>query len=162
MTTSKQIFAFPTKTNGSKPSIAWSKDSAYLAVGTENRYVYISDKRGKLLAEKELPVKGKVLMLDWDNENEYLAILVENVPYVFLWSPFTTNFIEELHFENQKNKATWLKWSKTHPVLTFGNEKGYLNFYFKKNKKKIPTMGKHSKRVISGDWNDEGFLVTGS
>ena len=23
-------------------------------------------------------------------------------------------------------------------------------------------MGKHSKKVISGDWNDEGYLVTGS
>ena len=55
-----------------------------------------------------------------------------------------------------------MKWSKTYPVLTFGNEKGYLNFYFKKNKKKIPTMGKHSKRVISGDWNGDGLLVTGS
>ena len=32
----------------------------------------------------------------------------------------------------------------------------------KKNKKKIPTMGKHSKRVSSGDWNEEGLLVTGS
>lgn len=32
----------------------------------------------------------------------------------------------------------------------------------KKTKKKIPTMGKHSKRVFTGDWNDEGLLVTGS
>lgn len=23
-------------------------------------------------------------------------------------------------------------------------------------------MGKHSKKVVSGDWNDEGYLVTGS
>jgi WD repeat-containing protein 19 len=23
-------------------------------------------------------------------------------------------------------------------------------------------MGKHSKKVIAGDWNNEGFLVTGS
>ncbi len=46
-----------------------------------------------------------------------------------------------------------MKWSKTHPVLTFGNEKGYLNFYLKKSKRKIPTMGKHSKKVIAGDWN---------
>jgi WD repeat-containing protein 19 len=54
-----------------------------------------------------------------------------------------------------------MKWSKTHPILTFGNEKGYINFYMKKNKKKIPTMGKHSKRITTGDWNDEGYLVTG-
>lgn len=70
MSTSKQIFAFNPKTNGSKaPATAWSKDSAYLAVGTENRSVYIVDKRGKVIAEKELESKGRVAMLDWDNEN---------------------------------------------------------------------------------------------
>ena len=94
MTTSKQIFAFPAKNNGSKPTFVWSKDSNYIAVGTENKYVYVSDKRGKIVAEKELPIKGRVQMLDWDNENECLAILVEGQPYIFLWSPFTTNFIE--------------------------------------------------------------------
>jgi WD repeat-containing protein 19 len=55
-----------------------------------------------------------------------------------------------------------MKWSRTHPVLTCGNEKGYLNFYFKKNKRKVPTMGKHSKKVMCGDWNNDGLLVTGS
>lgn len=41
--------------------------------------------------------------------------------FVYIWAPFSTNIIEELQFDNQKNKITWLKWSKTHPVLTFGN-----------------------------------------
>ena len=161
--TSKQIFYLSAKTNGNKtPATCWSKDCSYLAVGTDNRQVYIIDKRGKVLIEKEFPVKGRVVMMDWDHENEYLAVLIEGQSYVFLWAPFTTNFIEELQFDNQKNKVTWLKWSKTHPVLTFANEKGYINFYLKKNKKKIPTMGKHSKKVVSGDWSDDGLLVTGS
>jgi WD repeat-containing protein 19 len=82
--------------------------------------------------------------------------------FVYIWAPFSTNIIEDLQFDNQKNKITWLKWSKTHPVLTFGNEKGYINFYLKKTKKKIPTMGKHSKKVTTGDWSEDGLLVTGS
>jgi len=57
-----------------------------------------------------------------------------------------------------KEKATFAKWSKTHPVLAIGTDKGGLTFYNKKNQKKIPTMGKHTKKVISGDWNKEGFL----
>ena len=101
-------------------------------------------------------------MLDWDNEEELLAILIEGATSIFLWAPFTTGILEELQFENQKLKITWMKWSTTHPVLTCGNEKGYLNFYYKKNKRKVPTMGKHSKKVICGDWNSEGLLVTGS
>ncbi len=70
--------------------------------------------------------------------------------------------MQELIFDNQKFKMTWLKWSLTHPVLTVGNEKGNVNFYYKKNKRKVPTMGKHSKKVICGDWSNEGLLVTGS
>lgn len=61
MTTSKQIFFFNQKNNGSRaPVISWSQDSTYLAVGTENRFVYITDKRGKVLAEKEMPYKGRI------------------------------------------------------------------------------------------------------
>lgn len=53
MSTSKQVFCFDQKINGSKaPVFSWSLDSSYCAIGTENRYVYIIDKRGKRLAEK--------------------------------------------------------------------------------------------------------------
>lgn len=53
MTTSKQIFSFGQKFNGGHaPVTSWSHDSAYLAVGTERKYVYIVDKRGKVLVEK--------------------------------------------------------------------------------------------------------------
>lgn len=163
MSTSKQVFAYNSKTNGSKaPAFSWSKDSSYLAIGTDNKLVYIVDKKGKMLAQRELSSKGRVIMLDWDYENEMLAILQDGNSFVNIWAPFTTDVIEELHFDNQKNKITWLKWSKTHPVLTFSNDKGYINFYTKTSKKKIPTMGKHSKKVLAGDWNDDGLLVTGS
>lgn len=59
---------------------------------------------------------------------------------------------------NPKEKATFALWSKTHPVLAIGTDKGSIVFYFKKQQKKIPTVGKHTKRVISGDWNKEGLL----
>lgn len=53
MTTTKQIFFYDQKINGSKaPIFSWSQDSSYCAIGTDNRYVYIIDKRGKRLAEK--------------------------------------------------------------------------------------------------------------
>lgn len=53
MTTSKQIFGFNQKLNGTKaPVLVWSKDSSYLAIGTAQKYIYIVDKRGKTLVEK--------------------------------------------------------------------------------------------------------------
>ena len=79
--------------------------------------------------------------------------MIEDSNTIHLWAPFTTGMVDELVFENQKQSITWMRWSLTHPVLSCGNEKGYLNFYYKKNKRKVPTMGKHSKKVICGDWN---------
>ena len=67
MTTSKQIFSFNQKFNGNRaPVFSWSKDSSYCAIGTANKYIYIVDKRGKVLVEKELPNRGAVTSLDWD------------------------------------------------------------------------------------------------
>lgn len=68
MSTSKQLFAFNSKTNGNKPPVfSWSQDSSYLAVGTDNKLVYILDKRGKIILENVLESKGRVIMIDWDN-----------------------------------------------------------------------------------------------
>lgn len=53
MTTSKLVFSFDQKINGSKaPVFAWSQDGNYCAIGTENKYIYVIDKKGKRLAEK--------------------------------------------------------------------------------------------------------------
>ena len=66
----------------------------------------------------------------------------------------------QVNISNQKDKVSFCKWSKTNPVLAFGTEKGALIFYAKKNQRIIPCIGKHSKRIVTGDWNKEGFLMT--
>jgi WD repeat-containing protein 19 len=54
--------------------------------------------------------------------------------------------------------VSYARWSKSHGILAIGSDKGGLLFYTKKGARKIPTMGKHSKKIISGDWNNEGYL----
>lgn len=66
-----------------------------------------------------------------------------------------------MEVDNQKFKATFMKWSKSHSVLAIGTDKGSLIFYNKISQKKVPTMGKHAKKIITGDWNEEGLLITG-
>jgi len=63
-----------------------------------------------------------------------------------------------LELDTTKAKASFIRWSRTHPVLVVGTDKGSLIFYNKKNQKKIPTVGKHAKKVVTGDWNKEGLL----
>ena len=65
-----------------------------------------------------------------------------------------------MEMDNPKFKASFIKWSKNQPVLAIGTDKGSLIFYNKQTGKKIPTMGKHAKKITSGDWNEEGLLIT--
>lgn len=61
---------------------------------------------------------------------------------------------------NQKEKATFIKWSSTHPVLSIGSDKGTIVFYNRKTSRKIPCVAKHGKKITHGDWNYEGHLIT--
>ena len=55
-----------------------------------------------------------------------------------------------------------VKWSRESNVLCIGTEKGTLVFYNKKGQRKIPCVGKHSKKVLYGDWNGSGEILTGA
>ena len=57
----------------------------------DNRVVYIIDKRGKQIQETVLPTKARIIGIDWDKDNELLAILQEDLNFVTLWAPLTTN-----------------------------------------------------------------------
>lgn len=81
----------------------------------------------------------------------------ENSTSVSLWNVFSNSQLIEMEVDG-KSRVSLIRWSKTHPCLAIGTDKGGLAFYNKKNQKKIPTMGKHSKRIIAGDWNKEGLL----
>lgn len=61
-----------------------------------------------------------------------------------------------------KDLASYIVWSTTQPVLAIGTEKGSLVFFNKKNQRKIPCVGKHSKKVITGAWNQAGLLISGA
>ena len=79
--------------------------------------------------------------------------------FVSLWNVFNNNNITEMEVDG-KSRISFIKWAKTHPCLVIGTEKGGLAFYNKKNQKKVPTMGKHAKRIISGDRTKDGLLST--
>ena len=101
-----------------------------------------------------------ILNLEWDKDGDYLAILQDGNSIVPLWSlasrrviPLETNLVD----------PTFLCWSKTGPQLAIGTAKGNLLIYNKVQKKKVPVVGKHAKRIVCGGWSNGGNkLVLGS
>merc|ERR1719426_631287 len=63
--------------------------------------------------------------------------------------------------EMNSKDPTFLCWSKTGPQLAIGTQKGNLMIYNKRTMKKQTIMGKHSKRISCGGWN-ENILALGS
>ena len=63
---------------------------------------------------------------------------------------------------SQKAFASFIVWSRHAPVLAIGTEKGSLVFFNKKNQRKIPCVGKHSKKVNTASWNSDGLLISGA
>lgn len=67
---------------------------------------------------------------------------------------------QEIELASNKDTASWVGWSNTHPVLCIGSVKGSLVFYNRKSQRKIPCISKHGKKVTHGDWHPEGLLIT--
>lgn len=78
-----------------------------------------------------------------------------------MWNPGTKS-VTEIDMSTKKDFASFICWSKTEPVLAIGTEKGSLVFFNKQNQRKIPCVGKHSKKVNTGGWNSEGTLISGA
>jgi len=96
----------------------------------------------------------------WDKDNDSLAILTAtNV--ISIWSMGLNKF-QDIDLASNKDKASYISWSMKNPVLAVGTEKGSVVFFNRKSNRKIPTVSKHGKKVTTGDWNQEGNLITAS
>lgn len=101
-----------------------------------------------------------VLVLAWDKDGDYLAILQDGNGVVPLWSLSNRRVVP---LETNLRDPTFLAWSKTGSQLAVGTLKGNLLIYNKQTKKKIPIVGKHAKKINCGSWSKTGNkLVLGS
>eukprot|EP00794_Sanderia_malayensis_P019431 gene19431-21353_t len=156
----KRVFTIPERVHGgTNVRFSWQQcQGNYLAATGNNRVVTIYDRHGELKDEIVLP--GLCNGMAWDKDGDTLAIINDKSGTIALWdaSKGRTSQMES----GLRDNLTFLSWSKNGKILAVGTSKGNLLIYNHQTSRKIPILGKHSKKITCGAWNSENLLALGS
>uniref|UniRef100_A0A669EFV7 WD repeat domain 19 n=1 Tax=Oreochromis niloticus TaxID=8128 RepID=A0A669EFV7_ORENI len=144
---------------GSNLLYKWQKSfGRYIAVAGQDNTVKIFDRRGHKWTEINLP--GRCVGMDWDKDGDILAVIAAKSSSIFLWdaSVSKTSQIDS----GMRDQMSFVLWSKTSPLLAVGTVKGNLLIYNQQTSRKIPVLGKHSKKITCGCWSSQNLLALGS
>ncbi|KAL6032112.1 hypothetical protein STEG23_011067, partial [Scotinomys teguina] len=154
-----RVFSLLEKTwLGAPIQFAWQKSSGnFLAVTGADYIVKIFDRHGQKRSEISLP--GNCVAMDWDKDGDILAVIAEKSSCIFLWDA-NTNKTSQLD-NGMRDQMSFLLWSKIGSFLAIGTIKGNLLIYNHQTSRKIPVLGKHTKKITCGCWNSENLLALG-
>ncbi|XP_065554920.1 WD repeat-containing protein 19 isoform X2 [Lathamus discolor] len=155
----KQVFSLLEKAwSGSPVQFAWQKTLGnFLALTGGDHTVKIFDRHGQKRNEISLP--GNCVAMDWDKDGDTLAIITDKSSAVFLWDA-NTNKTSQVD-SGMRDAMSFLLWSRVGTLLAVGTSKGNLLIYNRQTSRKIPVLGKHTKRITCGCWSTENLLALG-
>ncbi|NWS47600.1 WDR19 protein, partial [Probosciger aterrimus] len=155
----QQVFSLLEKAwSGSPVQFAWQKTLGnFLAVTGGDHAVKIFDRHGQKRNEISLP--GNCVAMDWDKDGDTLAIITDKSGFVFLWDA-NTNKTSQVD-SGMRDVMSFLLWSRVGTLLAVGTSKGNLLIYNRQTSRKIPVLGKHTKRITCGCWSTENLLALG-
>ncbi|XP_012720994.2 WD repeat-containing protein 19 [Fundulus heteroclitus] len=138
----------------------WQKSLGnYIAAAGQDNSVKIFDRHGQKRAEHNLP--GRCVGMDWDKDGDILAVIAAKSSSIFLWDA-SVNKMSTIESGMSKDQMTFILWSKTSPLLAVGTAKGNLLIYNQQTSRKIPILGKHTKKITCGCWSSQNLLALGS
>nr|KAF6432724.1 WD repeat domain 19 [Rousettus aegyptiacus] len=155
----KRIFSLLEKNwLGTPIQFTWQKTSGnYLAVTGADHIVKIFDRHGQ--KRSEINLSGNCVAMDWDKDGDILAVIAEKSSCIYLWDA-NTNKTSQLD-SGMRDQMSFLLWSKIGSLLAVGTIKGNLLIYNRQTSRKIPVLGKHTKRITCGCWSTENLLALG-
>ncbi|XP_053626138.1 WD repeat-containing protein 19 [Plodia interpunctella] len=160
MTTPKLLYTIDQPHGLGELYFLWQKGESRSLIATTgtDATVAIHDRSGQLLERMKL--QGLCAGMEWDNDGDYLAIITPNSNSVLLW---------ECHANKRMNIETGLReppsclaWAYGEPLLAIGTQKGNLALYNHHTTKRIPMIGKHTKKITCAAWNKDSILVLAS
>ncbi|KAM4807652.1 WD repeat-containing protein 19 [Rhinophrynus dorsalis] len=156
----RRVFALTEKRLLGHPiQYVWQKTLGnYIAVTGVDHTVKIYDRHGQKRDEINLP--GVCFSMDWDKDGNALAIVADKSSSIYMWDPNTSK-TSQLD-SGMRDQMSFLLWSKAGSLLAVGTSKGSLLIYNLQTSRKVPVLGKHTKRITCGCWSSQNLLALGS
>ncbi|XP_053314341.1 WD repeat-containing protein 19 [Spea bombifrons] len=156
----KRVFALTEKSLlGSPIQYVWQRTLGnYIAVTGSSQSVKIYDRHGVKKDEIKLP--GTCFAMDWDKDGNALAIIADKSNSIYIWDP-NTRKTSQLD-SSMRDQMSFLLWSKAGSLLAVGTSKGSLLIYNLQTSRKVPVLGKHTRRITCGCWSSQNLLALGS
>ncbi|XP_073502065.1 WD repeat-containing protein 19 [Phyllobates terribilis] len=155
----KRVFSLTEKGLLGHPiQYVWQKTLGnYIVVTGADHTVKIYDRHGQKKDEINLP--GACYSMDWDKDGNALAIIAEKSSSIYMWDSNTckTSQLDS----GMRDQMSFLLWSKTSSLLAVGTSKGNLLVYNLQTSRKVPILGKHTRRISCGCWSSQNLLALG-
>lgn len=132
------------------------KKGKYLATTSFDNTVNIYSRHGEPV--EQINLFGSCLAIAWDGEGDLLAIVTDKSTAILLWNSVTRAVV---HVDTGlKETFTLLCWSKMmRSTLMVGGVRGSILIYNHQTARKLPLIGKHSKKIVSGAWSDSNLIA---
>lgn len=130
----------------------------YLATTGNDGTVAIYNRQGQL--QERIILQGLCAGFSWDWDGDILAIITQNTSHITIWD--SNQRKKQLIDTGLRDAPSFLVWSKKVQILAVATTRGNLALYNHMTSKRIPIIGKHTKRIVSGAWSAENILALGS
>ncbi|XP_028136974.1 WD repeat-containing protein 19 [Diabrotica virgifera virgifera] len=158
MTNEKLLFRLEQPHGPGDIYVTWQKGSGmYLATTGIDSVINIFDRYGQI--QERIKLTGLCSGFSWDSDGDLLAAISQSSQLV-LWDTNTTK--KDIIDVGLKDAMTCLIWARKNPILAVGTTKGNVSIYNHNTSKKTPIIGKHTKKITCGAWNNENLLALGS
>ncbi|EFX73748.1 hypothetical protein DAPPUDRAFT_324995 [Daphnia pulex] len=159
LNTEKLILSLKAPVGVGTVKLEWqTHDGTLWAATGSNRTVHIYDHFGNQKSVITMP--GSCTGFGWDCEGDFFAAINDSSSFLYMWN--STSFKTEKIETGLRDPLSFMAWGKSGLFLAIGTSKGNVLLYNQRAGRKIPVLGKHSKRIVTGAWSSDNLLALGS
>uniref|UniRef100_A0A1S4H4R9 Uncharacterized protein n=1 Tax=Anopheles gambiae TaxID=7165 RepID=A0A1S4H4R9_ANOGA len=120
--------------------------------------VAIYNRQGQL--QERIVLQGLCAGFAWDRDGDVLAMITASSHQLIIWDSNSQK--KQTVDIGLRDLPSCIIWSKKIAILAVGTARGNLSIYNHISTKRIPILGKHTKRITCGAWSTENILALGS